>query len=230
MKKLAILSLVLIFVLFGCAEKSDPEFTYVKNYSDYPISITYDGNTETVEAAEYNSETGVTKPKTKVLSTTSDLTYSLEQEEKTFVDENGTEQQDTIQVLNAETYGGFYDGDYCNIVKFTNNSDLNFNEKYVYNVTNNTSTNKIMYAESFSNRATLIESGKTINVTFLYKNPEIYFFNEDDYSSYETETDETKKETLLSELKQKSIQFSGTPETQNSSGFTIYYYSLSINE
>lgn len=198
MKKIILLHLICLFFLLSCSEKSEPEFYYIKNNSSFPIELSYN---ETLITVEPGSE--------EKIDTTSNISYSLNKNIVTFIDENSKRLSEEIELLTVDTYEGYYGGEFCTILKFQNNenySRYSLNEEFAYEISNNTKESLFAVCKSFSERLVEIESSKSKTFSFLYKNPEIYFLTASEYSKYKDETDETSKQNILKNNQTKTIK------------------------
>ncbi len=213
MKRLFLIIFSISFFI-SCSERTEPEFYYIKNNSDYPILISYDDTSLIIKSKE-NS----------IINTKSNISYSLNQNIVTFLNENSEAEKDEIKCISEESYIGFYNGSCCNIISFSNNSALQ-NNKYFYYIQNISSNDIIMYCDSFSYKTLEVDSNETKSVTFFYKNPEIVFFTKNDFEDYLKETNDEKKQAFLIE---KSFKITKKPEIQKTANFLFYNYFLIIN-
>lgn len=118
---------VLLGILFvSCAEKSSPDFWYVKNNSSYDTEISYLSEKETVL-----SKTSA------VINTDEPLNYSCT-ESVTVIDyEDDTQSSEVeIELIIAAKKEGFHNGEYCRILEFTDNPKYSKNCSVVYKIQN----------------------------------------------------------------------------------------------
>ncbi len=189
MRKINFIFVIFLFIFSSCSGKSEPEFYYVKNFSDYPIEFLYNNTSVTIDSNK------------KDIINTLELSYSLNKTVKTFIDENSVEHSNEIKLLTDELYEGFYDGSFCKILKFSNYYSTN--KQFDYNITNKTDDALFIVCKSFSERIIKIEKDKAATFSFFYENPKIYFLTAAEYQEYNTETDLPSKENIL---KGKSIE------------------------
>lgn len=189
MRKINFIFVIFLFIFSSCSEKSEPEFYYVKNFSDYPIEFLYNNTSVTIDSNK------------KDIINTLELSYSLNKTVKTFIDENSVEHSNEIKLLTDELYEGFYDGSFCKILKFSNYYSTN--KQFDYNITNKTDDALFIVCKSFSERIIKIEKERAATFSFFYENPKIYFLTTAEYQEYNTETDLPSKENIL---KGKSIE------------------------
>ena len=178
--------IVLLFFCFGCESKTtEPNFYYIENNSDEDIEISYSNEHINLEAKS-----------NKKLYTLKELQYSLSKT-KTIVEfENSFEKQD-INFLDATMNEGFYNGDYCYILKFKNlfSKDL----KYTYNFYNSRERPiTIQYSLFGITNNIIIDTKKEIQCSFFYKNPELqYYFDEHKISPIYNEEENGKRVIIL---------------------------------
>lgn len=175
MKRVNILFLVIFSLfIFGCAENESADFYYIKNNSTYPVDVHYGiGNSETVKQDE-----------TKLYHTTN-CNYTLDYEKSVGTPENfETKKTVSIKLVNATEKKGFHNGDYCNIVEFSDNTEYKKDFKVLYTITNNLTLSDITVKFSyFGENKTITIPKKTdtpnANVktlTFEWKDVDLHFF------------------------------------------------------
>lgn len=155
--------IVLLFFCFGCESKTEPNFCYIENNSDENIEISYSNEHINLEA----------KSNIK-LYTVKELQYSLNKTKIIVEFEKSFEEQD-INFLAATMNEGFYNGDYCYILKFKNlfSKDL----KYTYNIYNTREQPiTIQYSLFGITNNIIIDAKKEIQCSFFYKIPELQYY------------------------------------------------------
>lgn len=160
--------MTLTLFLFGCKDKTEPEFYYIENNSDENI-IVYNSAGIGIEIEA--------KSNIKV-DTTKEFQYSLKRN-KTIVEFKDLSESKNI---NADIYyitsnleEGFVNGHYCYILKFKNS--FSANSEYIYTFYNTREQSVTISYSVFGITNTItVEKNTEIECCFKYKLPELQYY------------------------------------------------------
>lgn len=182
MKNRIVPILLFLLILFGCDTKSEPEFIYVKNGSSYDIE------------AVYNSESKIIYRNTNEVLPLEDVEFSTEKD----VNVGGADKE--IQVVEINKTEGFHNSTYCKIYTVKN---IYENEKYEFCIKNmynaEITVSYTIFDVQCSEKIPAADGDKagTLELTFMYKKPEMTFQYDDNDVNFSKTENGNKTDILL---------------------------------